>query len=141
MHESAAETQFTYQAPPFRFGPGAVDEIGHDLLQLGVGRALLLTDAGVAATGLAERIAQAAAAAGVDVVVYDEVHVEPTDASIEAAIAFARSGGWGGFVAVGGGSVIDTAKAVNLYTSHPAALMHYVNAPFGDGAGSQSHSF
>lgn len=134
MSETPSETQFTYQAPPFRFGPGAVDEIWHDLLQLGVRRALLLTDAGVAATGLPERIAQAAGAAGVDVVVYDEVHIEPTDGSIVAAVEFAKASEWEGFVAVGGGSVIDTAKAVNLYTSHPAALMHYVNPPFGDGA-------
>jgi hydroxyacid-oxoacid transhydrogenase len=134
VSETAAETLFTYQAPPFTFGPGAIDEIGHHLRRLGVRRALLLTDAGVAATGLVERIAQAAVSAGVEVVVHDDVHVEPTDESVAAAVEAARTGEWDGFVAVGGGSVIDTAKAVNLYTSHPAALLHYVNQPFGDGA-------
>jgi hydroxyacid-oxoacid transhydrogenase len=128
------ESVFTYQAPPFKFGAGALDEIGHDLRQLGVGRVLVLTDAGVAGTGLAERVKESAVAAGVEVVIFDDVHVEPTNESFKSAIAFAKSGEWDGFVAVGGGSVIDTAKAVNLYTTYPAELLHYVNAPFGEGA-------
>jgi alcohol dehydrogenase class IV len=134
MTDVVAESVFTYQAPPFKFGPGAVDEIGHDLAQLGVKRVLVLTDPGVARTGLPDRIAATARASGLDVGIYSEVHVEPTNESFEAAIAFARRGDWEGFVAVGGGSVIDTAKAVNLYTTYPADLLHYVNAPFGEGA-------
>ena len=64
--------------------------------------------------------------------VFDGVHVEPTDASFEAAIAFARqTGPWDAFVAVGGGSTIDTAKAVNLLTTNDGELMDYINAPVG----------
>lgn len=55
--------------------------------------------------------------------------MEPTDASFQAAVDFARGRGDEAFVAVGGGSVIDTAKAVNLYTSHPDDFLAYVNAP------------
>ena len=58
------------------------------------------------------------------------MHVEPTDDSIGKAAEYARvQGPWDGFVAVGGGSAIDTAKAVNLLTSHPGELMDYVNRP------------
>jgi hydroxyacid-oxoacid transhydrogenase len=69
----------------------------------------------------------------VDVAVYDEVRVEPTDKSFQAATRFAAEGGFDGYVSVGGGSVIDTCKAANLYASYPAAFLSYVNAPIGDG--------
>jgi len=70
---------------------------------------------------------------GVEYALFDGVRVEPTDGSFKAAIAFAEEGGFDGFVAVGGGSVMDTAKAANLYTSYPADFLDYVNAPIGKG--------
>ena len=71
---------------------------------------------------------------GVDATVFDAVHVEPTDASMQAAIEWARSGApWDALVAVGGGSSIDTAKAVNLLLTNPGELMDYVNKPVGGG--------
>jgi alcohol dehydrogenase class IV len=66
--------------------------------------------------------------------VFDGVHVEPTDASMQAAVDWARAHGpWDAFVAVGGGSSIDTAKAVNLLLTNPGELIDYVNAPVGGG--------
>jgi hydroxyacid-oxoacid transhydrogenase len=128
------ETVFTYGAPALKFGPGAADEVGHDLAAYGVRRVLLLTDPGVAATGHPQRVAEHISAAGLEAVVYDEVHVEPTDASVTAAAEHARQAGeWDAFVAVGGGSAIDTAKAVNLLTRNPGELMDYVNVPVGGG--------
>lgn len=59
------------------------------------------------------------------------MRVEPTDASFADAVAFATAARPDGYVSVGGGSVIDTAKAANLYASHPADLLAYVNAPVG----------
>jgi alcohol dehydrogenase class IV len=126
------ETVFTYGAPGLKFGPGASDEIGHDLQQLGARRVLLVTDPGVAATGHPARIADRMTGRGLEVTTYDAVHVEPTDASLADAIAFARdAGGFDAVVAVGGGSAIDTAKAVNLLLTNPGELMDYVNAPVG----------
>jgi alcohol dehydrogenase class IV len=126
------ETVFTYGAPGLKFGPGASAEIGYDLKQYDVGRVLLVTDPGVAATGHPARIAEQIAGFGISVVVFDGVHVEPTDASLEQAIDFGRSEGpFDAFVAVGGGSAIDTAKAVNLLTSNDGELMDYINAPVG----------
>ena len=126
------ETVFTYGAPQLKFGTGASDEVGHDLLQYGVRRALVVTDPGVAATGHPQRIADQMATFGIEAVVYDGAHVEPTDESMQRAIDWARAEGpWDAFVAVGGGSAIDTAKAVNLLTSNEGELMDYVNAPVG----------
>lgn len=133
MTEYRNETVFTWGATPLKFGPGAVDEIGHDLAQLGAERVLIVTDAGVAATGVPQRVADAAKAGGLTVEIYDQVHVEPTDASIQAAVDFARQSTWDGFIGVGGGSSIDTAKAVNLLTTYPRDLYDYVNKPIGQG--------
>jgi hydroxyacid-oxoacid transhydrogenase len=70
----------------------------------------------------------------VDYVVYDTVRVEPTDSSFKQAIEFARKHNPDAFVAVGGGSVIDTAKAASLYSAHPEAdFLDFVNAPIGKG--------
>jgi len=128
------ETIFTYAAPGLKFGPGASAEIGHDLAAAGARRVLLVTDPGVAATGHPARIADQIAGAGVEVTTYDGARVEPTDASLDAAIRFARDAGpFDAIVAVGGGSSIDTAKAVNLLTTNPGELMDYVNKPVGGG--------
>lgn len=126
------ESVFTYAAPALKFGPGASDEVGHDLLSYGARSVLLVTDAGVAATGHPARIAEQMTSRGLQVTTYDRVRVEPTDASMDEAIAFAREAGpFDAIVAVGGGSSIDTAKAVNLLTTNPGELMDYINAPVG----------
>jgi hydroxyacid-oxoacid transhydrogenase len=128
------ETVFTYGAPGLKFGEGASDEIGYDLSQLDVSRVLVVTDPGVAATGHPQRVADQMAKFGIEAVVFDRVHVEPTDASLIEAIEHARdTGPWDAFVAVGGGSSIDTAKAVNLLLTNDGELMDYVNAPVGKG--------
>ncbi len=131
---TSRETVFTYGSPALKFGAGASAEIGYDLGALGAQRAMLVTDAGVAATGAPARIAEQMAAFGIEATVFDQVHVEPTDASLELAIGWARSHGrWDALVAVGGGSSIDTAKAVNLLLTNPGELIDYVNRPVGGG--------
>lgn len=127
------ETVFTWAAPPIKFGVGAIAELGWDVAQLGVRRALVVTDRGVAATGLAGEVAGILQAAGVACDVFDEVEVEPTDDSIDKAVAFARGGSWDGLVALGGGSAIDTAKAVNLLVTQGGTLMDFIAPPIGGG--------
>jgi hydroxyacid-oxoacid transhydrogenase len=68
-----------------------------------------------------------------DAVLFDQASVEPTDISFKEAIKFAADGNFDGFVAVGGGSSMDTAKAANLYSTYPADFMTYVNPPIGQG--------
>jgi hydroxyacid-oxoacid transhydrogenase len=128
------EAIFTYGAPQLKFGPGAIDEIGFDLSQFGLHRVLIVTDRRIAATGAPQRIADQMVPFGIDAQVFDGVHVEPTDASIDTAVEHAReSGPWEAIVAVGGGSSIDTAKAVNLLLTNPGDLMDYINVPVGKG--------
>jgi hydroxyacid-oxoacid transhydrogenase len=71
--------------------------------------------------------------AGISFELFDRVSVEPTDRSFAEAIAAADADDFDSFVAVGGGSAIDTAKAANLYSCHPADFLDYVNAPIGRG--------
>lgn len=128
----SAESVFTYGAPGLKFGEGASDEIGHDLAQLGARRVLVVTDPGVAATGHPQRVAEQMAQFGIEASVFDRAHVEPTDVSLAEAVAHAReTGPWDAFVAVGGGSAIDTAKAVNLLSTNEGEVIDYVNAPVG----------
>ena len=130
---SPNESVFTWGAPPLKFGTGALEETGREVAATGAASCLVLTDPGVAATGLADRVRDLVLREGVDAEVFDRVAVEPTDASIEEAVAFARGRDWGCFVAVGGGSSMDTAKAVNLLTTHSGELLDYVTPPIGGG--------
>ena len=126
------ETIFTWGAPPLKFGAGALDEIGFELSQFDVKRVLIITDPGVNAIGIPQRIQDQLAKYDIASEIFDGVHVEPTDDSIDKAAGYAREQGpWDGFVAVGGGSSIDTAKAVNLLATEGGELIDYINAPIG----------
>ena len=127
------ETTFTWGAPPLVFGAGAVDETGPSAASLGAKRVALVTDPGVAATGVVDRVLRSLAGANVHAETFTGVHVEPTDASIAAAAAWAREQDLDGFVAVGGGSPIDTAKGMNLLATNPGTLEDYLNPPIGRG--------
>ena len=127
------ETIFTLEATPIKYGPGAAADAGWELKRLGVQRALLVTDPGVAAIGHPDRIRASIEAEGIEVVVYDRARVEPTLDSFQEAADFARDAEVDGFVSVGGGSSIDTAKVADLITTHPAPVMDYVNPPVGEG--------
>jgi hydroxyacid-oxoacid transhydrogenase len=125
------DTVFTMRSTPYKFGVGATEEIGDDVAALGLKRVLVVTDAGVAATGLPERATALIRAKGIEVGVFPDVSIEPTDSSVHAAIDFASLFKPAGYVAIGGGSVMDTAKIMNLYATYPAPFLTYVNAPIG----------
>jgi hydroxyacid-oxoacid transhydrogenase len=121
------ETVFTLEATPIKFGPGAVDDAGWELQRLGVTRALLVTDPGI------PWVDRVLASLRCDVVVYDRARVEPTLESLQQAADFALGEEVDGFVSLGGGSAIDTAKVANLIATEPAPVMDYVNPPVGGG--------
>src|SRR5215218_1118426 len=108
------ETVFTLEATPVKFGRGAAADAGWELQRLGVKRALLVTDPGVVAAGHPERVRRAIEAEGIEVVVYDRARVEPTLDSLQEAADAALEAKVDGFVSVGGGSAMDTAKVANL---------------------------
>jgi hydroxyacid-oxoacid transhydrogenase len=127
------ETIFTLETTPMKFGPGATSEVAYELKRLGVHRALVVTDPGVMRLGLPERVRDLVREAGISADIFDGVHVEPTDKSFDAIASYVQGRDFDGFVAVGGGSSIDSAKAANLFSTYPAPLMDYVNKPIGKG--------
>ena len=127
------DTAFEMATSNIRFGPGVTREIGMDLADIGARRVMVLTDSNLAALPPVDTVRQSLDANDIEYGLFDQVRVEPTDESFEKAIAFARSGQFDGFVAVGGGSTMDTAKAANLYSTYPADFLDYVNPPIGMG--------
>ena len=126
------EIAFEMATSNLRFGPGVTREVGQDLVDLGVRTALIVTDSTVSRLPPIQTVLEALDAVRVKAVLFDRVRVEPTDESFRDAIRFAEATPTDGIVAVGGGSAIDTAKAVNLYTTYPPAdFLDYVNAPIG----------
>ncbi|MDI3339306.1 MAG: hydroxyacid-oxoacid transhydrogenase [Sphaerobacter sp.] len=129
----APETAFTMDTSSIKYGPGVTREVGHDMAQFGARRVMVVTDPRVAQTEAVAITLGSLRAAGIDAVLYDRARVEPTDVSFKDAIRFATEGNFDGFVAVGGGSAMDTAKAANLYATYPADFLAYVNRPIGEG--------
>jgi hydroxyacid-oxoacid transhydrogenase len=117
-----------------RFGKGVTREVGADLGDLGVTKALVITDPAVARLPPVQMVLESLEDSRIPFTLFDRVRVEPTDESFLEAIECARVNDCDGFVAVGGGSTIDTAKAANLYSTYPPAeFLDYVNAPIGKG--------
>ena len=127
------ETAFSMDTSAIKFGPGVTREVGADLITLGCKRVLLVTDPNLTDSLAVQTAVESCKTEGLELEQYDRVRVEPTDRSFADAIAHAVEGGFDGFLAVGGGSVIDTAKAANLYSTYPADLLTYVNIPIGQG--------
>jgi alcohol dehydrogenase class IV len=127
------EQIFAVDPTSIRFGSGALKEIGHDAKELGLARVAVFSDKVVSRLEAMDTVKQALANSGVDFEVYDEVRVEPTDQSFSSGSRFASEGRFDGYISVGGGSVIDSAKAANLYASYPADFLDYVNVPIGEG--------
>lgn len=127
------DTAFQMSASNIRFGPGTTSEVGLDLKAMSVSRTLVVIDPKLRDLPTGENVFASLKAAGVDFDVFDRVAVEPTDRSFQEASRCATEGGFDSFVAVGGGSTIDTCKAANLYATYPADFYEYVNAPIGKG--------
>ena len=124
---------FTMDTSSIKFGPGATREVGYEMQKAGGTRVMVLTDPHLAQSAPVAVALESLSKAGLDAVLFAEVRVEPTDISLREAIDFAIAGNFDGFLAVGGGSVMDTAKVANLYASYPADFLAYVNAPIGEG--------
>jgi len=128
------ETAFTMNTSRIKFGAGATREVGEDMKDLGVRRVMVVTDPLLKDSQPVSLSLLVLRKAGIDAVLFDQVRIEPTDVSLGEAIRCAKEGRFDGYLAVGGGSSIDTAKAANLYATYPAPFLTYVNAPVGQGA-------
>ena len=131
---AAKDIAFEMAVSSVRFGVGVTREVGMDLKDLGAVNALVVTDAVLSPMRPVQIVMESLRDNGVGAALYDRVRVEPSDESFLDAIAFARKGQYDAIVAVGGGSTIDTAKAVNLYMTYPPSdFLDYVNPPIGKG--------
>jgi len=130
---SGNETIFTMEATPLKYGLGAAEEVGWEVMRMRVSRVMLVSDPGVVASGITPRIRDLIEAESIEVEVWDRARVEPTADSLQAAADFASEGEFDGFVAVGGGTSIDTTKVADLISTHGGEIMDYVNAPVGGG--------
>ena len=127
------DTAFQMAASNIRFGPGTTSEVGMDLADMSIRKAAVLIDPALVELPTGRTVISSLEDAGVGFEVFENISVEPTDRSFQDATAFVSQGDFDAIVAVGGGSTIDTAKAANLYTTHPADFLEYVNAPIGKG--------
>ncbi|PRP80930.1 iron-containing alcohol dehydrogenase [Planoprotostelium fungivorum] len=128
------EYVFVSNAATFKFGRSVVErELGEEAKNLKMKKVALFTDVNVRRLPIFIDAENSLKKAGIQYTVFDEVSVEPTDASFQHAAKFASSHDFDGFISVGGGSVMDTCKAANLYATHPADFYDYVNAPVGKG--------
>jgi hydroxyacid-oxoacid transhydrogenase len=103
------------------------------MVQLGARRVMVLADPHLLDSEPVSIVLGALRSEGIEASLFDGVRIEPTDGSFQQAIRFATEGGFDGYVAVGGGSTMDTAKAANLYATYPADFLAYVNQPIGEG--------
>ena len=114
--------------PDVHFGYGVLAELAGELARRGVTRPLILSDAALAALGVADR-ARAASGCGAAARVFDGIPENPTIAGVEAALEAYRAGGCDGIVAVGGGSVLDSGKALRVVARQGGRLIDYLRDP------------
>ncbi|MDP7639098.1 MAG: hydroxyacid-oxoacid transhydrogenase [Candidatus Hydrogenedentes bacterium] len=127
------ESAFNMASSNIRFGPGATREIGMELADMGAEHVMVVTDPAVSKMAPVSTALASLEDEKVRYTLFDRARVEPTDTSFREAIAFADANPCDAFVAIGGGSAMDTAKVANLYSAHPADLFDYVNVPIGKG--------
>ena len=114
--------------PRVLFDFGAVGSIGGELAALGVRRPLLLTDRELVEHGVAKRVLDALPA-DIEATLFDGIPPNPTVAGVEAAAEAYREHGCDGVLAVGGGSVMDSGKAVRVAVTHDGPILDYLNDP------------
>lgn len=118
-------------ASNIRFGNGITREVGLDLRDRQARRVMVLADPNLVGQYPVQAVQESLLKAGISHLLFDRISIEPTDSSFTAAILTAQSEHFDAFVAVGGGSTIDTAKAANLYSTYPADFLAYVSKPHG----------
>ncbi|BGP18794.1 hypothetical protein JCM10213v2_006874 [Rhodosporidiobolus nylandii] len=125
---------FEVAASNLRFGEGVTREVGMDFANQKARKVGVFTDRTLAKLLPMRMALESLEDNGVKYEVFDRTRVEPNEESWKDAIAFAKEHDFSHFLAVGGGSVIDTCKVANLFTVYPDAdLYDFINAPIGKG--------
>lgn len=136
------------------FGVDTVEQVGEIARELTLRKVLLVTDSGIVKAGHAERAAQILAKAGITVSIFDNVEENPTTRCVAECVEAARRDGIDGFVALGGGSSMDTAKGCNFILTNGGRMQDYwgigkaarpmlplIAIPTTAGTGSECQSF
>lgn len=111
-----------YLPRAIRIGAGVVNELPAALAQLGIAAPALVTDSYIASSGLLERVMDVLAKANLGARSFAGVIPDPTVASVDAARAFVASGQHDAVIGLGGGSAIDTAKAVAVLAARGSSM-------------------
>jgi alcohol dehydrogenase len=127
------EGVFTIDTTKIKFGIGAGEEVGYEASKLGLKKVLVITDNNLIQLSSVKKVIDNIEKYGVSTIVYHDIEIEPTDESMVRASQWARDKDFDGIIAIGGGSVIDHAKVINLLTKYPADIREYINRPIGQG--------
>jgi hydroxyacid-oxoacid transhydrogenase len=120
---------------PIKFGLGAVSEIGYDLKEFNTRRVLIVTDNFLyKQTKIVDQVVEYIRHVNIEVDVWDGVEPEPSEESIIEGIRYASGKNFDAYVGLGGGSSLDTAKLIDLYTTYPTDnFRDYFVPPIGRG--------
>ena len=122
----AQQPIMNYSLPPsIQFGAGAIKNLGEHVTAFGGNKPLIVTDAGVANAGIVSRALEPLKNAQIHSAIFDAVQPNPTDISVFEGLAVYRAEGCDVVIAVGGGSVMDAAKAIRILTTHEPPLENY----------------
>ena len=127
------ETIFGLEATQLKFGRKSLNELGWELNKYNSKKILLVVDPVLQDFDVTQKILDQIKSSGAEVIIFDNISVEPTLKSFEVASQFALENSFDLIVSAGGGSTIDTAKVINLIKVCGGAVMDYVNVPIGKG--------
>ena len=125
-------TSFTIAIPKVTFGRGTLSEVGMRAQSLGMTDVALFTDAGLLDGSYMATVIQSLTTLGIAFQIFSDIRVEPDDFCVEQGADFINSGKFDGMISVGGGSVIDTAKAAVVCAKHNSPLMPFFAKPIGE---------
>ncbi|NQZ66685.1 MAG: iron-containing alcohol dehydrogenase [Lentisphaeria bacterium] len=120
---------FTMETVPLKFGWNLSQEVGYDAAYLSMKHVMLLADPNV--LELAAVVTKSLTEQDITYTLFTDIASEPTDKSWQLAIDCAQAEKFDGFIAIGGGSTLDTAKAASLYSEYPDDFLAYINKPIG----------
>lgn len=101
------------------FGPGAREVLPQEIARLGFKKAFVATDKDLIKFGVAEKVLKVLEGAGIPYEVFSDIKPNPTVANVKAGVAAFAASGADFILAIGGGSSMDTAKAVGIITNNP----------------------
>ena len=119
------QMQNYFLPPRIEFGDGAIQNLGEHVKTFNGKKPLVVTDAGIINAGILEKAIAALDAIGLTHAVYSDIEPNPTDISVTHGVEVYKAEACDVVIAVGGGSVMDAAKAIRLLTTHAPPLEPY----------------